>query len=140
MQDLSLDLENVPGALALFGETLGRAGVSVEGGGAWVVSNSGTAHFLVEDGARAAAALTAVGVHVLACRDVVTLRLRQDEPGQLGKICRRLAEAGVNIEVLYSDHAHRLVLVAAPLEKARQVALQWTNESLASRGNVGPST
>lgn len=97
MQDLSLELENVPSTLALFGETLGNAGVSVEGGGAWVVTGVGTAHFLVEDGSRAAAALTAIGVRVLACRDVVTLRLRQDEPGQLGKICRRLAEAGVNI-------------------------------------------
>jgi hypothetical protein len=32
--------------------------------------------------------------------------LRQDVPGQLGKIARRMADAGVNIQVVYSDHAN----------------------------------
>ena len=36
MKDLAIALENRPGALAEMGEALGRAGVSVEGGGAWV--------------------------------------------------------------------------------------------------------
>jgi len=34
MQDVAIQLENTPGALAAMGECLGRAGVSVEGGGA----------------------------------------------------------------------------------------------------------
>jgi hypothetical protein len=58
----------------------------------------------------------------VAERDVVQ-RLRQDEPGQLGKISRRMAEAGVNIEVLYSDHANQLILVVddiALLEKSQK--------------------
>ena len=38
-------------------------------------------------------------------------RLKQDVPGQLGLLTRRMAEAGVNIEVLYSDHDHQLILV-----------------------------
>lgn len=38
----------------------------------------------------ARAALEAAGIRVLAIRDVVTVRLRQDEPGQLGKISRRM--------------------------------------------------
>ena len=33
MKDLTIGLENRPGALAEMGEALGRAGVSVEGGG-----------------------------------------------------------------------------------------------------------
>ena len=33
MKDLTVALEDRPGALADFGEALGRAGVSVEGGG-----------------------------------------------------------------------------------------------------------
>ena len=37
MKDLAIELENRPGALAEMGEALGRAGVSIEGGGAWVV-------------------------------------------------------------------------------------------------------
>jgi hypothetical protein len=36
MKDLTIALENRPGALAEMGEALGRAGVSIEGGGAFV--------------------------------------------------------------------------------------------------------
>jgi len=38
MRDLAIRLEHRPGALAEMGEALGRAGVSVEGGGAWVIA------------------------------------------------------------------------------------------------------
>lgn len=128
MQDLTLSLENRPGALADMGETLGRAGISVEGGGAWVVDGRGTAHFLVADGAAARTALEAAGVRVLAVRDVLVQRLKQDEPGQLGKLCRRMGEAGVNIEVLYSDHAHQLILVVDDLPRGRAVSAAWMAE------------
>lgn len=37
MWDLTIRLENRPGALAEMGETLGAAGVCVEGGGGWLV-------------------------------------------------------------------------------------------------------
>jgi len=129
MKDLSIELENRPGALAAMGEALGRAGVSVEGGGAWVVGAGGAAHFLFEDGAAARKALEAAGIRVLAEREVVTVRLKQAVPGQLGLICRRMADASVNIEVLYSDHDHRLILVVDDLERGRAVADAWARES-----------
>ena len=115
MQDLAIELTDRPGTLADMGEALGLAGVSIEGGGAWVVDGRGAAHFLFRDGDAAKSALEAAGIRVLAVRDVVVQRLRQSEPGQLGKLTRRMAEAGVNIEVLYSDHENRLVLVAEPI-------------------------
>jgi hypothetical protein len=37
-------------------------------------------------------------------------RLKQAIPGQLGQLTRRMANAGINIEVLYSDHDHQLIL------------------------------
>jgi hypothetical protein len=125
VRDLAIALENRPGALAEMGEALGRAGVSVEGGGVFLVSGVGVAHFLFEDGAAARRALEGAGIRVLAERDVVTVRLRQAEPGQLGKIARRMAEAGVNIEVQYSDHDHRLILVVDDVAKAEAVARDW---------------
>jgi hypothetical protein len=128
MKDLSIVLEDRPGALARMGEALGRAGVSIEGGGAWVVGGKGFAHFLFEDGAAARRALEGAGFLVLAERDVVLQRLRQDMPGQLGLLTRRMAEAGVNIEVLYSDHQHRLVLVVDDFGRARTVSEVWTQE------------
>jgi hypothetical protein len=53
MKDLEITLENRPGALAKMGEVLGKAGVSVEGGGMWVVNGQGIAHFLFKDGTAA---------------------------------------------------------------------------------------
>ena len=130
MKDLTILLDNRPGALADMGDALGRAGVSIEGGGAWVVDGQGVAHFLFEDGAAAPArsALEAAGIRVLNEREVVIQRLNQSEPGQLGKLSRRMAHAGVNIEVLYSDHDHRLILVVDDVHKGRAVSESWARE------------
>lgn len=125
MKDLTVELANVPGALAAMGEALGQAGVSIEGGGAWVVDGRGIGRFLFGDGGAARRALEAAGVRVLQERDVVVQRLRQDEPGQLGRLCRSMGEAGVNIEALYSDHDHRLVLVVDDVATGRRVAAAW---------------
>jgi hypothetical protein len=128
MKDLTISLENRPGALAEMGEALGRAGVSVEGGGAFVVDGQGVAHFLFKDGEAARNALEAAGITVLEEREVLVQRLNQEQPGQLGKITRRMAEAGVNIEVLYSDHDHQLILVVDDIVKGRAVSESWTRE------------
>ncbi len=128
MKDLAIALENRPGALAEMGDALGRAGVSIEGGGAFVVNNEGVAHFLFEDGGAARRALEAAGIRVLEEREVLVQRLNQSQPGQLGKITRRMAEAGVNIEVLYSDHDHQLILVVDDLDKGRLVSEAWARE------------
>ncbi len=128
MHDLTIALDNRPGALAEMGEALGRGGVSIEGGGAWVVDGRGVAHFLFDDGEAARAALEATGITVLAVREVVVQRLKQAVPGQLGKLTRRMADAGVNIEVLYSDHDHQLILVVDYVERGRAVAREWAKE------------
>jgi len=111
------------------GEALGRAGASIEGGGVFVVKGAGVAHFLFADGDAARSALEAAGITVLAVREVLVQRLRQDEPGQLGKISRRMAAAGINIEVLYSDHANQLIMVVDNVEAGRAVSEAWTRES-----------
>ena len=121
MKDLTIELEDRPGALAEMGEALGRAGVSVEGGGAF----GSIAHFLFADGAVAREALDRAGIRVLAVNDVLVQRLKQDEPGQLGKIARKMADAGVNIEVVYSDHDNQLIFVVDDMEKGRRVSEAW---------------
>jgi len=126
VKDLAIELDDRPGALAEMGEALGQAGVSIEGGGAWVVGGRGVAHFLFADGTAARRALEAAGLRVLAERDVVVQRLRQDVPGQLGQLTRRMADAGVNIEVLYSDHDHQLILVVDDVLRARLASEHWT--------------
>ena len=127
MNDVSIALEHRPGALAEMGEALGRAGISIEGGGVFANGNHAIAHFLFEDGAGAANALRRAGIRVEAVRPVVAVRLKQAVPGQLGRIARLMAEAGVNIEVQYSDHANRLILVVNDPQRAQEVADAWTS-------------
>jgi hypothetical protein len=128
MKDLAIALDDRPGSLAEMGEALGSAGVSIEGGGAWVVDGKGVAHFLFEDGEAARKALEAAGIRVVAVREVIVQRLKQAVPGQLGQLTRRMTDAGVNIEVLYSDHDHQLILVVDDLERGRAVSEAWTRE------------
>ncbi|TMQ55475.1 MAG: hypothetical protein E6K75_09380 [Candidatus Eisenbacteria bacterium] len=90
MVDLTIALENRPGALAEMGEALGRAGV--------------------------------------AEREVLVQRLKQDVPGQLGQLTRRMADAGLNIEVLYSDHDHQLILVVDDVARGKKVSEAWARE------------
>jgi hypothetical protein len=131
MQDLEIELDDHPGALADMGAALGAAGVSIEGGGAFVVDGRGVAQFLFADGEAARRALEANGIRVRKVNEVVVQRLDQQAPGQLGLLTRRMADAGVNIEVLYSDHDHQLVLVVDDVTKGRDVARQWSRERAA---------
>jgi hypothetical protein len=65
---------------------------------------------------------------VLVEREVLAHGLRQSEPAQLGKIARLMADAGVNIEVMYSDHDGELILVVHDVEKGRAVSQAWARE------------
>jgi hypothetical protein len=137
MQDVTIALENRPGALAEMGLALGQAGISIEGGGAFVVDGRGIAHFLFADGAAASNALTAAGIRVLERRDVLVQRLSQSEPGQLGNLTQRMAAAGVNIETLYSDHEHQLILVVDKIDVGRRVSGAWEAERRAKASAGG---
>ncbi|HOX71196.1 MAG: hypothetical protein WAS23_03900 [Dokdonella sp.] len=129
MQDVTIHLENRPGALAEMGAALGDAGISIEGGGAWLDGHAGIAHFLFVDGEAARAVLERAGIRVTQVREVIVQRLRQAVPGQLGQLTRHMADAGVNIEVLYSDHDNQLILVVDDPVKGRAVSLAWAAQA-----------
>ena len=125
MKDLTIQLENRPGALAEMGKALGMAGISIEGGGAFLVDGNAIAHFLFEDGTAARQVLESAGIEVIDDREVLIQRLNQDEPGQLGKIARLMADSGVNIEVIYSDHSNQLILVVDDPVRGKAVSDAW---------------
>lgn len=134
MKDLMIELDDAPGTLAAMGEALGDAGISVEGGGAFVVDGRGIAHFLFEDAAPARTVLERAGIRVLAEDDVLVQKLNQSEAGQLGKLCRSMAENGVNIRTLYSDHRNQLILIVDNPDQGRKVSEAWQREN----GRHGP--
>ncbi len=125
MFDLTMEFDDRSDGLAVLGEALGQAGISIEGGGMFTVDGRAIAHFLVEDGAAAQRVLAAAGIPVTAVREVLTRRLDQAAPGQLGAITRALTEAGASIDVLYSDHDHRLILVTSNQAVAEAATRAW---------------
>jgi hypothetical protein len=127
MKDLAIRLKNEPGALAKLGETLGKAGVSLEGGAVFVCNGEAIAHFLVEDPEKGKQALMENSIEVIAINDVLIQKLKQDVPGQLGKICRVMQQNNVNILVQYSDHYNQLVLVVDDHTKGSQISQEWSN-------------
>ena len=127
MFDVSIELPDQPGSLARFGEALGAAGVSLEGGGVFTANGVGHAHFLVEDGEAARAALEQAGLGTATIRPVLIRRLKQEIPGQLGAIARALGNAGVNIDTQYSDPANRLILVVDNIDAAEQATTEWAD-------------
>ncbi len=82
-------------------------------------------HFLVAGAEAAAGVLRAAGFDVVGVREIVSVRLDQDVPGQLGKLARAMADAGVNIDCVYSDHDHQLIVVADDVAAAARVAATW---------------
>ncbi len=72
----------------------------------------------MEDAAAARRALEAAGVEVSGEREVVILEI-SDRPGAFGEVARKIADAGVNIDLAYVATRTRLVIGADDLEKAQ---------------------
>jgi hypothetical protein len=108
-RDLTVTLEDRPGALADMGDALGRAGINIDGVCGAVGSGSPQIHILVEDADAARAALTEAGITVGEDVEVVMMGF-EDRPGELGAIGRRIADTGTNIELVYISCDGRLVV------------------------------
>ena len=119
-KDLTVVLEDRPGTLADLGEALGKAGVNIDGLCGFPCEGKGIIHVLVGDAASAREALEAAGFEVKGERQVIVLDV-SDQPGEMGAICRRIANAGVNIDLIYAATRTRIVLGVDDLEKARSV-------------------
>jgi hypothetical protein len=128
--DLAVILEDRPGTLADMGEALGKAGINIEGLCGFPSEGKGVIHILVEDGSTARRALEEAGLEVRSERQVLILDI-EDRPGEFGRICRRIADAGVNIDLVYLASNTRLVVGAGDLDKARAVIQRSEHESSA---------
>ncbi len=120
MQDLVVNLENEPGTLAALGEALGNAGINIEGvcGMAGANGGAGEVHILVQSAQMARTALEDAGMTGGSERDVEVVSI-VDQPGELGRHLRKVADAGVNVDLVYLATSTRLVLGAADVEGLR---------------------
>ena len=119
MHDLTVNLENRPGTLAQLGEVLGNAGINIEGGFGSASTGSGEVHVLVEDAQLAREALADAGIECGDERDVEVVSII-DQPGELGRHLRKIADAGVNVDLFYLATATRLVLGSSDMEGLRR--------------------
>lgn len=116
--DITVIIDDLPGTLARVGESLGNAGINIEGYCSFPSGGKSYLHVLVEDVGAARRALNETGIEIAQERQVLTVDM-QDQPGELGMVARRIANAGVNIDMVYMGTKSRLVVVAYDLEKAR---------------------
>jgi hypothetical protein len=120
-RDLTVILEDRPGELARLGQATGQAGVNIEGMCALTGEGRGYIHILVADDAASVTrqALEDAGMGVADEREVLVANI-EDRPGTLGELARRLAEANVNIELVYTTFGGvRIVIATDDLEAAR---------------------
>lgn len=102
-------LVNRPGTLALASDALGRAGINIEGACGFVCGEQGVYHVLVEDAEAARRALIDAGFEIQEERQVVVASIA-DRPGSAAAVLRKVAEANVNVDLLYLTVDGRLVL------------------------------
>ncbi len=116
--DISVVLNDQPGALAQVAETMGKAGINIEGYCSFPSAGKSFLHILVNEMEGVQEALGEVGVQVERQREVFTVDV-EDRPGELGKVARFIADSGVNIDMVYMGTSTRLVLCAFDSEAAR---------------------
>lgn len=121
LKDLTIELEEKVGTVAAATEALGKAGINIEGICGFVVGGKGVGHVLVEDSGKARQALQAAGARVTGEQDVVVMEI-EDRPGSLGKLTRKIADAGVNVNAVYLATRTRVVIGAQDAQKLRAAA------------------
>ena len=121
--DFMISTEDRPGELARIGEALGGAGINIEGVCGIGMEGRGIIHLCVMDAAASRAALEAAGLKVEGEADAILADPggAVEEPGTMGSIARRVADAGINVRVLYTATNNRAVVVTD--DNARAVEL-----------------
>ncbi len=100
LEEIIVTVDDRPGALAEIGELLGSSGVNIETLTAAAHDGTGFIHLVVDDEGDVAEILKSNGFEVQEARPVLVATL-DDRPGELGRYCRRLHDAGVDISALY---------------------------------------
>lgn len=107
--DLTIILDDRPGTIAAASEALGGAGVNIEGTCGFPCGGEGIFHVLVDDADTARSAAEGAGFEVRDQREVVVADI-EDRPGALGELTRRVADQGINVDLVYLATGTRVVL------------------------------
>jgi hypothetical protein len=123
MKDLTVVLEDRPGELAKLGRATGVAGINIEGMSGDAREGRGVLHLLVEDTQTARDALSGVGIEVQDERDALVVEV-ENQPGTMGEVAGKLADAGVNVDFAYATFGGCRVVLGVGDPQGAQAALQ----------------
>ncbi len=116
--DLVIDIENTPGALAEVATAISDAGVNVAAATCVGPGDRAELHILVPHAEAARHVLAISHVAVTREREVVVVDV-QDRPGVLADLTRKIAAAGVNLDLVYVATQNRIVFGADDVERLR---------------------
>jgi hypothetical protein len=116
--DLAIDIENSPGALARVAAAISDAGVNIAAATCVGPGEQAELHILVPHAEAAKHALAISHVAVTREREVVVVEV-EDRPGVLADLTRKVAQAGVNLDLVYVATQNRVVFGAPDLAALR---------------------
>ena len=113
--DLVIDIENKPGALAQVASAISDAGVNIAAATCLGPGERAELHILVPHGGAVKHLLGISHLTVTREREVVVLEV-EDRPGVLADLTRKIARAGVDLDLVYIATRNRVVFGAPDLE------------------------
>lgn len=116
--DLVIDIENTPGALAQVATAISDAGVNIAAATGVGSGERAELHILVPHAEAVKHALAISHVAVTREREVVVVDV-EDRPGVLADLARKVAAAGVNLDLVYVATQNRIVFGAPDLPALR---------------------
>jgi hypothetical protein len=116
--DLVIDIENVPGALAQVAAAISDAGVNIAAATCIGAGERAELHILVPHAEAARHSLAISHLAVNREREVVVVDVA-DRPGVLADLTRRIARAGVDLDLVYVATRNRVVFGSADLAGLR---------------------
>ncbi len=116
--DLVIDIENTPGALALVAAAISDAGVNIAAATCVGTGERAEMHILVPHPEAARHSLAISHLAVSREREVVVIDV-EDRPGVLADLTRKIAKAGVDLDLVYVATRNRVVFGSADLAGLR---------------------
>ena len=116
--DLVIDIENSPGALAEVATAISDAGVNIAAATCIGTGEHAELHILVKHAEAARHSLAISHLGVSREREVVVVDV-EDRTGVLADLTRRIARAGVDLDLVYVATRNRVVFGAADLDALR---------------------
>jgi hypothetical protein len=116
--DLVIDVVNTPGALAKVAGAISDAGVNIAAATCIGPGERAELHILVPHAEAAKHALAISHLTVTREREVVVADV-EDRPGVLADLTRKIAKAGVDLDLVYVATQNRVVFGSADLAALR---------------------